>query len=105
MGRLGIDHGAANRISLAASPGKDATLEEFDGKRWSIADNAKESEVISLVVEQGHVFVLGENRSKSHDSRVFGSVPMADVVGKARQNWFSRNEDGIRWDRIGQVFD
>jgi len=34
------------------------------------------------IVPAGHVFLLGDNRLESHDSRNYGSVPVDDVVGK-----------------------
>ncbi|NLE46641.1 MAG: signal peptidase I [Chloroflexi bacterium] len=38
------------------------------------------------VIPPLHVFVLGDNRGASNDSRSFGPVPIEDVVGHA---WFS----------------
>lgn len=37
------------------------------------------------VVPEGEVFVLGDNRGFSNDSRSFGFVPFSDIVGRA---WF-----------------
>jgi signal peptidase I len=35
------------------------------------------------VVPPGKVFVMGDNRTNSKDSRVFGPIPQSDVVGRA----------------------
>jgi signal peptidase I len=55
------------------------------------------------VVPEGHVFVMGDNRPNSNDSRVWGSVPLNLIKGKALFMWFSYKSlpGGIRWERIG----
>jgi len=60
----------------------------------------------SFTVPNGQVFVMGDNRNATTDSRRFGTVPLADIVGIAKQVWFSRSsESGIRWWRMGVVID
>ncbi len=55
------------------------------------------------IIPHGAVYVSGDNRQKSQDSKDFGPVPLRDIVGKARQVCYSYGADGIRWDRIGLV--
>jgi signal peptidase I len=55
-----------------------------------------------IIVPHGHIFVLGDNLKHAVDSRVFGPVPLRDVIGKARQVYFSIGPKGIRWDRMGK---
>jgi signal peptidase I len=61
---------------------------------------------LALTVPNGQVFVLGDNRDASHDSRHFGTLPLADVTGIASQVWLSVDDhDGIRGRRTGVVLD
>jgi signal peptidase I len=58
---------------------------------------------VSIDVPPGQVFVLGDNRDATHDSRQFGTVPLTDIVGIARQILLSRRGHEIDWSRAGAV--
>jgi signal peptidase I len=59
---------------------------------------------LTLVVPPGQAFVLGDNRGAAIDSRRFGTVPLSDIRGIARQIWFSSHPGaGVRWGRVGKL--
>jgi len=66
------------------------------------------------VVPPDQLFVLGDNRDNSADSRFWGYVPMENLIGNAKVIFFSINAQApwwefwewpleIRWGRIGMV--
>ncbi len=59
-----------------------------------------------VTVPEGHIFVLGDNRDRSYDSRKWGFVPLDHVIGKAVLIYWSyvpNDETNIRWNRIGKI--
>jgi signal peptidase I len=48
-----------------------------------------------IVIEPDHLFVMGDNRPQSQDSRVFGQLPEDLIVGKAWVRVWPFNEFGI----------
>ena len=58
-----------------------------------------------VTVPQKSLFVMGDNRDESMDSRFWGFVDLKDVQGKAFIIYWSWNPDEreIRWQRLGTL--
>ena len=53
--------------------------------------------------EQDYLFVLGDHRDDSADSRTWGFVPVGHLIGRAALVYLSWDADArrVRWDRVG----
>jgi signal peptidase I len=105
----------SGRVWLNGSPMNDphAHLEIPDGQRFEVPrDNfgfmdASGAIVGPLEVPAGRLFVMGDNRDHSEDSRYWGFADQNDVEGRALVVYWSWDGDAtgplpIRWSRFGR---
>jgi signal peptidase I len=122
QGRLFLNDKPVTRVALKETPAGSACGGDDDAtvRRWQetlpngasyvtydCVDNGYLDNTSVFTVPPGHVFVLGDNRDNSTDSRMmsaFGFVPMDNLVGKVTRIFWSLDEDGEpRFERLGKV--
>jgi signal peptidase I len=81
----------------------DCHEETVDGEphRISRDPTSPPSNHPEMVVPDDYLYILGDHRDRSNDSRFFGPIPVTRVKGRALAIYWSSDADvGVRWDRL-----
>jgi signal peptidase I len=82
----------------------------FDSTHLVIRSRSDEADFFGpIVIPPGHIFVLGDNRDSSDDSRYWGTVPLSHLEGRVVMIWLSfdwlnrwgeERYPSVRWERV-----
>ncbi len=93
------------KTSAMKEDGRQAFYESNGDRRYAIfvGDDEKTNSKANGMEEQkvpiGSYFVLGDNRDISRDSREFGAIPHADIIGQVIANFWPSDS----WRRFGSI--
>jgi signal peptidase I len=74
---------------------------EYRSKFTESAGQSERDNMAARNVPPGKLFVMGDNRDNSHDSRFWGFVPVEDVKGRAFVIYYSAPVfPAVRWSRF-----
>ena len=80
--------------------------ETLDGKSYRVVrlfeTGGNSTDFGPATIAPGYLFVLGDSRDNSLDSRHFGAISVDLVRGNPLFVYWSSNESGIHWNRINQ---
>jgi signal peptidase I len=85
-GRVAVEENAGRRYLVAYGDSKDGDRAQGD---------------FDATIPEHHVFVLGDNRDRAKDSKHFGSIHLADIVGYVQYIYWPSES----WSRFGVAND
>ncbi len=68
--------------------------EDYIAAKTNLWEGGALREGVPLTVPEGDIFVMGDNRPRSSDSREFGPVPLDTIIGQVFYRYFPTNRMG-----------